>query len=278
MRYYILIFSVFILGCSRASYQFANVGPYTLEYQISGDSETCFALFEAGAGFDLETFDPIFDILSKDCTTIRYSRVGQGLSSQLNTELSDKNYAEIAKKLLDHLNIERPVIFVGHSYGGMIARHFADLYPNNTKALLLIDPGTRWEREIIAKIDPTVVDMEIQQLIDMGLRLVEERPRPDGLSNELRDLWLTSPLPNFAEIGDIRITVLASLRAMGDELVLGSAQAMQIRANMLESWVNEYPQGRFVSTAKSGHFIHYDEPELVIAEFKNLSLASLKRD
>jgi pimeloyl-ACP methyl ester carboxylesterase len=271
MRHYIFIFSYLIFGCSRESYQFAEVGSYTLEYQVSGNSKTCFALFEAGAGFNLETFDPIFDKLSEDCTAIRYSRVGQGLSSQLNTELSAKNYAEIAKKLLDHLNIERPVIFVGHSYGGMIARHFAELYPNNTQALLLIDPGTRWEREIIVKIDPTLVEVEIQQLKDMGVRIVKEHPRPDGLSNELRDLWLNSPLPNFAEIGDIKITVLASLQAMGDELVLGSAHAMQIRADMLESWVNEYPQGRFVSTAKSGHFIHYDEPELVISEFKNLS-------
>jgi pimeloyl-ACP methyl ester carboxylesterase len=151
----------------------------SLRLFLPNDYLVSFALFEAGAGFDLETFDSIFDKLSEDCTVIRYSRVGEGLSSQLSTELSAKNYAEIAKKLLDHLNIELPVIFVGHSYGGMIARHFADMFPNNTRALLL-------------------------------------------------------------------------------------------RADMLKSWVNEFSRGRFKSTSESGHFIHIEEPELVIAEFQKL--------
>jgi pimeloyl-ACP methyl ester carboxylesterase len=110
----------------------------------------------------------------------------------------------------------------------------------------------------------------IKLLKDSGNRIAEERPRSDGLLNELRDLWLKYPLPDFADIGDIKVTVLASVQDMGDDLVLGSLKAMQIRANMLESWVNGFPRGRFVSTTKSGHFIHVEEPELVIAEFQKL--------
>jgi pimeloyl-ACP methyl ester carboxylesterase len=259
-----------ILGCTREPYQFANIDTYSLEYQISGKNKTCFALFEAGAGFDLETFDPIFTQISHSCTVIRYSRVGQGQSSQLTTELSAKNYAEIAKKLLDHLQIEQPVIFVGHSYGGMIARYFAGMYPNRTKALLLIDPSTNWETKIIAMIDPSAVEKEITLLKSFGSELAKVRPRPDGTLNEVRDLWLNHSLPDFTEIGDIRVTTLASVQDMGDDLVIGSLEAMQIRANMLESWINEFPRGRFVSTTKSGHFIHVEEPEFVIAEFQKL--------
>jgi len=270
MRLYILIVSFIILGCAREPYQFADIGTYSLEYQVSGKSKTCFALFEAGAGFDLETFDPIFSQISQSCTAIRYSRVGQGKSSTLSSELSAKNYAEIAKKLLDHLHIEQPVIFVGHSYGGLVARYFADLYPEQTKALLLIDPGTKWESEIIAKIDPNAVEKEIKLLKEFGNRLAKERSRSDGLLNELRDLWLKYPLPDFAEIGDIKVTVIASVQDMGDDFVIGSLEAMQIRAKMLESWVNEFPRGRFVSTTQSGHFIHAQEPELVMAEFQKL--------
>ena len=267
---WLLIVSVIMGGCTREPYQFVDIGTYSLEYQILGKSKTCFALFEAGAGFDLETFDPIFKPISQSCTAIRYSRVGQGKSSKLSTQLSSKNYAEIAKKLLDHLQIEQPVVFVGHSYGGLIARYFADLYPEHTKALLLIDPATKWEGEIIAKIDSNAVENEIKQLKDLGNRIAEERSRSDGLRNELRDLWLKYPLPDFADIGDIKVTVLASVQDMGDDLVLGSLEAMQIRANMLESWVNDFPRGRFVSTTQSGHFIHEEEPELVIAEFQKL--------
>jgi pimeloyl-ACP methyl ester carboxylesterase len=270
MRHYILILSFIILGCSREPHQFADIDSYSIEYQISGNSKTCFALFEAGMSFDLETFSPIFDQISQSCTAIRYSRVGQGKSSKLRIELSAKNYAEIAKKLLDHLHIEQPVVFVGHSYGGMIARYFADLYPDQTRALLLIDPGTNWESKIIAMIDPNVVEKEITLLKSFGNSFAKERPRPDGTLNELRDFWLKYPLPDFADIGDIKVTLLASVQDMGDDLVIGSLEAMQIRANMLKSWVNEFPRGRFVSTTKSGHFIHVEEPEFVISEFQKL--------
>ncbi|MGO4893564.1 alpha/beta fold hydrolase [Flavobacterium sp. W21_SRS_FM6] len=270
MRRYIFIISFVVFGCTREPYQFTNIDSYSLEYQILGNSKTCFALFEAGMSFDLDTFDPIFEQLSHGCTTIRYSRVGQGKSSYLSTELSAKNYAKIAKQLLDHLHIDQPVIFVGHSYGGMIARYFAELYPVQTKALLLIDPGTNWESKIIAKIDPSVVEKEITLLKNFGYSFAKKRPRPDGTLNELRDFWLKYPLPDFTDIGDVKVTVLASIQDMGDDLVIGSLQAMQIRANMLEAWVNEFPRGRFVSTTKSGHFIHVEEPELVITEFRKL--------
>jgi pimeloyl-ACP methyl ester carboxylesterase len=274
MRYCILAMSLLILGCSREPYQIASIDFYSLEYQILGKNETCFALFEAGLSFDLETFDPIFDRLSKDCTVIRYSRVVQGKSSQLTTQLGAKNYAEIAKSLLDYLQIKQPVIFVGHSYGGMIARYFADLYPERTKALLLIDPGTNWESKIIAMIDPNAVEKEINLLKDFGSSFAKQRPRQDGTMNELRDFWLKYPQPDFADIGDIKVTVIASIQDMGDDLVIGTLEAMQIRANLLESWVHEFPQGRFVSTTQSGHFIHDEEPELVIAEFQKLALSN----
>jgi len=270
MRYYILIFGFIILGCSREPKPLANIDTYSLEYQISGNSKTCFALFEAGMSFNLETFDPIFNQISQSCTAIRYSRIGQGQSSKLSSELSTENYAEIAKKLLDYLKIDQPVIFVGHSYGGMIARHFADLYPESTKALLLIDPGTNWESKIIEMIDPNAVETEIKLLKEYGYQFAENRPRLDGTLNELRDFWLKRPMPDFSDIGDIKITVLVSLQDMGDELVIGSLEAMQIRANMLESWVSEFPQGRFISTTQSGHFIHDEEPDLVIDEFERL--------
>lgn len=270
MRHYIFILSFIFWGCSKVPNQFADVDSYSIEYQILGTSKTCFALFEAGMGFDLETFAPIFDQISQSCTAIRYTRVGQGKSSKLSTELSAKNYAEIAKKLLEQLHIEQPVVFVGHSYGGTIARYFAELYPDHIKALLLIDPSTNWESKIIGMIDPNVVEKEITLLKNFGYSFAKERPRSDGTLNELRDFWLKYPLPDFADIGDIKVTVLASVQGMGDDLVIGSLEAMQIRADMLESWVNDFPRGRFVSTTKSGHFIHEDEPELVITEFQKL--------
>jgi pimeloyl-ACP methyl ester carboxylesterase len=37
-------------------------------------------------------------------------------------------------------NVSAPYILVAHSYGGLIAKHFAALYPNEVTGLVLVDP------------------------------------------------------------------------------------------------------------------------------------------
>ena len=37
-----------------------------------------------------------------------------------------------------------------------------------------------------------------------------------------------------------------------------------------QKWANQFPQGRVVLTDNSGHFVQFDQPELVIAELKLL--------
>ena len=72
---------------------------------------------------------------------LRYDCRGQGVSDKPDTEYTQEIHAEDLSGLLEQLNIRRAHI-IGLSNGGMIAQHFALMYPEKTGALVLADTSS----------------------------------------------------------------------------------------------------------------------------------------
>lgn len=72
-----------------------------------------------------------------------------GISLDGGAELA--RYAELLKRVIDHLGIKRAV-FAGHSMGGRIVTELAARHPRRTIALILIDAivGETWDRRVAA--------------------------------------------------------------------------------------------------------------------------------
>ncbi|MEV7405493.1 alpha/beta hydrolase [Streptomyces sp. NPDC091267] len=73
-------------------------------------------------------------------TSVLYDRAGTGWSQR--AELP-RTAAEVAGELHDLLraaDVPGPYVLVGHSLGGAYARHFAQRFPGEVAALLLLDP------------------------------------------------------------------------------------------------------------------------------------------
>lgn len=49
--------------------------------------------------------------------------------------------------ILEKTKIDTPVIFIGHSVGGVYARHFTDQYPKKVAGLILIDLRNEFFKE-----------------------------------------------------------------------------------------------------------------------------------
>lgn len=77
-----------------------------------------------------------------------YDRPGYGDSKTTNDERSPCNIAKELHTLLELANIPPPYILVGHSLGGLYQYCFARLFPNDTAALVLLDPThpEHWSR------------------------------------------------------------------------------------------------------------------------------------
>jgi len=65
-------------------------------------------------------------------------RIGYGRSSKMDIPYNLHIFASNAKKLLDHLGIEKTAI-LGHSMGGMVASRFAMTYPDVTTHVIMVN-------------------------------------------------------------------------------------------------------------------------------------------
>lgn len=78
--------------------------------------------------------------LAKRTTVLAYDRAGFGWSPESHRPRTMANLVEDLKSMLDGCGTAGPYVLVGHSFGGLLLRHFAASYPGDVKALVLVDP------------------------------------------------------------------------------------------------------------------------------------------
>ncbi|WP_454054308.1 alpha/beta fold hydrolase [Clostridium sp. Marseille-Q7071] len=96
-------------------------------------------VIETGLGSLFYDWYSIAKEVSKKARVILYHREGYGNSSMAKEKFTTRRVAENLKLLLSKKGINEPVILVGHSFGGMCVLHFAKLYPEMVKSLVLVD-------------------------------------------------------------------------------------------------------------------------------------------
>jgi pimeloyl-ACP methyl ester carboxylesterase len=97
-------------------------------------------LFEAGiAATNLNWFH-IQEIVSHFAGTASYDRGGLGWSSPCRTPRTPGNIAVELHDMLERAGIKPPYVLVGHSFGGLVMRRYALLFPEDVASVLLVDP------------------------------------------------------------------------------------------------------------------------------------------
>ena len=109
---------------------------YLLEKGSGGPT----VLFEAGiAATNLNWFH-IQETVSRFTGTASYDRSGLGWSSPCRTARTPGNIAVELHAMLLGAGIKPPYILVGHSFGGLVMRRYALLYPEDVAGIVLLDP------------------------------------------------------------------------------------------------------------------------------------------
>jgi pimeloyl-ACP methyl ester carboxylesterase len=97
-------------------------------------------LFESGiAATNLNWFH-IQERVARFTGTISYDRCGLGWSGPSRTDRTPANIAQELRSLLLRAGVKPPYVLVGHSFGGLVMRRFALLYPEEVTSLVLVDP------------------------------------------------------------------------------------------------------------------------------------------
>jgi pimeloyl-ACP methyl ester carboxylesterase len=74
-------------------------------------------------------------------TSVLYDRAGTGWSDRVDLPRTAAQVTDELRELLRTAGVPAPYLLVGHSLGGLYARHYAQRFPDAVAALLLLDPA-----------------------------------------------------------------------------------------------------------------------------------------
>ena len=134
------------IGAHRDRRRFASAGRWVKIgrrcrlYVVEKGSGGPTVLFEAGiAATNLNWFH-IQQAVSQFTGTASYDRSGLGWSTPCHSARTPGNIAAELHEMLQRARIEPTYVLVVHSFGGLVIRRYALLYPEDVAGIVLVDP------------------------------------------------------------------------------------------------------------------------------------------
>ncbi|MDP3495000.1 MAG: alpha/beta hydrolase [Hyphomonadaceae bacterium] len=133
-----------------------------------------------GAGSSLDSWQQVFEPLSKVSRTCMFERAGFGLSDPAPLPRDVNAVVSDIEAFLTAAKIETPIVLVGHSLASYHVRQFANLHRDQTAGLVLVDPsGDGQDARFIAAIpniyelipDQTVTEEQVKAC-SIGMRQI----------------------------------------------------------------------------------------------------------
>jgi pimeloyl-ACP methyl ester carboxylesterase len=215
------------------AFTYVTVSGRSIRMLLAGSGDAT-VVFENGAGASLETWGKVQPDVSRFAKTVSYDRAGFGLSHDTPLKWDSRQVADNLRRALMAAGVAPPYILVGHSLGGPYIQVFAGMYPDDVAGMVLIDTTTASQREY--------------------LRDAVEQARasrvPSGIPVFLIDALSPLEVPF--------VTEAIRTRRMNNRPE-NEADAVEY-----QRWLKGIPGSRLIVTARSGHNVPIEQPELVV--------------
>lgn len=227
-----------------------SIGDRRLSIDCTGKPSPSTVILLAGGGrtaADWSKTQPAISTFTRVCS---YDRAGLGQSDKASTPQTAAEIVADLHALLKAAGEKPPYILAGHSIAGIYARRYSDAYPNEVKAFLFVDSSHEEQFWRLHEVeDPTGPSPG-----DMGGAFLAEKKHLD---------WHT----------DCPIIVLAQGKTTRQPNLSEETNAAFARIwnDLQHDLATRSPQGQYRRADQSGHFIHLDQPDLVIQAVRELS-------
>ncbi|MEO8002840.1 MAG: alpha/beta hydrolase [Arenimonas sp.] len=111
-------------------------------------------IFDAGLGDSTKAWGLVQREIAKEAKACSYDRAGLGFSDPAKVSGTSRNAVKDLHRLLQSAKLAPPYILVGHSYGGMNVKLYAEVFPLEVSGLVLVDPSHEDLGSDISALDP----------------------------------------------------------------------------------------------------------------------------
>src|SRR5436190_841065 len=241
---------------SLLTLQKIDVGGHSLNMQIGGEGSPA-VIFEAGFGAGLvSSWSTVQSNVAKFARTVSYDRAGIGQSEAGPKPRAAKQIALELHTALQKAGVPPPYVLVGHSFGGIYVRVFADMYPKEVVGMVLIDPSQEtfdeWARTH-QEAQRTALDEQIAKA-SQGVR--DESAEVNTSYQQARAAKVPAGVP------------VILLTATKDDTM--PAAVRKVWAEKHDEWIAKVPSGKHLKVENSGHFIQGEQPQVVIDPIKQV--------
>lgn len=203
-------------------------------------------LLEAGGFNSADTWLKVHAPIAEFSRVCAYDRPGRGTSDELKRRATAVQYVDFVQQLLMAAGEKPPYVMVGHSIGGVLAMLYAVQHPSEVSALVLVDSSHEDQVRRFRALPqsknppppPTAVDVV---------------PVPELLDALAQKPWRA----------DIPLVVLSHGRAPAGTSPDGAAREA-IWRDLQREHAARSRKSEHIVARNSGHYIHNDEPQLVI--------------
>ena len=241
---------------------YADVGGRRLALMAAGAGNPVVVL-EAGQGCAAAEWTPVVETIAPLTRVVSYDRAGLGASDPAPRPRSTREMVVDLHALLVAAAITPPYVLVGHSIGGLAARLYAHRYPGEVIGLILVDPThpDQWERWMEG-LPPTEAGEH-----EMVTRM-RQRPWDDpGQNPEGFDVRASiAQARAVTSLGDLPLVILTAgdPGQYADAPPPLAAHMARVKPELHRDLLRLSTNSRLVIAERSGHFIHRDQPDLVI--------------
>ncbi|MBU5425551.1 alpha/beta hydrolase [Tissierella pigra] len=126
------------------------------EYKVVGKGNTILVI-DVGIGNSFYDLYPLIEEIKDYFTVIIYHRQGYGKSSLPKSPRTTRNIAYELNTMLKEIGIKEKYILMGHSFGGLCVQQYAKMYPNEIKAIVLLD-STSYNLAQLDNLDTPIIN------------------------------------------------------------------------------------------------------------------------
>jgi pimeloyl-ACP methyl ester carboxylesterase len=285
---------------------YCSVGGRRLWRYRAGSGEAT-VVFLPGAGTVGLDYYNVHTEVARFSTAVTYDRAGTGWSDRVPMPRSLRAVTDELHGLLAVSALPGPYLFVGHSLGGLYARHYATRFPGEVSGLVLIDPAHEDYNAFMpaelaqhtGQSSEVVVPDELpEELLSFyrGLFEAEVETWPSALSAPLVEAhlspeWFGAGFLEASNLGAIYAEandagplpalptiVLCSTGLDGFRLAVSGGQSEELlqaeidgRRRLYESLATSVPRGEVRTVDGVGHVtLHLRRPDVVVQAVRDL--------